>query len=180
MIEKPLIEKNIDIESDMIRRFSQEDSIKELTELLHKSYKPLLDSGLEYVAGWQDEKMTAHHVSTGECFIVERRGKILGTILLYGDFSDKGDVPELYKRKDVRVFGKFAVDPLYQKTGVGSMLLEYVEDYTRTLGIKELCLDTSEDTTHLVRFYEKKGYKFVGNHQWKITNFRSVVMSKKL
>ena len=169
-----------DLNKITIRRFSENDSIKELTDLLHKSYKSLLDSGWRHVAGWQDEKMTAHHVSAGECFIAEQNGKIIGTILLYGDFSDKGDVPEIYKRKDVKVFGKFAVDPGHQNSGVGSMLLDFVERHAKEHGINELALDTSEETERLISYYKKRGYRFICNHRWKITNFRSVVMSKKL
>ena len=163
-----------------IRPFSENDSVEELTGLLHKSYKSLLDAGWHHVAGWQDEKMTAHHISTGECFIAGLNGKMIGTILLYGDFSDKGDIPDLYKRKDVKVFGKFAVDPEHQKSGVGGLLLEFAENHAKEQGIKEIALDTSEETTHLIEFYKKRDYKFICHHQWKITNFRSVVMSKKL
>ncbi|MFI5144059.1 MAG: GNAT family N-acetyltransferase [Ignavibacteria bacterium] len=169
-----------DLNNITIRPFSEKDSIKELTDLLHKSYKSLLDAGWRHVAGWQDEKMTAHHISTGECLIAEQNGKLIGTILLYGDFSDKGDVPDLYRRKDVKVFGKFAVDPEFQKSGVGGILLDFAENHAKEQGMKELALDTSEDTTHLIEFYKKRGYEIICNHQWKITNFRSVVMSKKL
>lgn len=164
----------------IIRPFSKSDSLTELTELLHRAYKVLDDAGWHHVAGWQDEKMTEHHVSKGECYVAELEGKIIGTILLYGDFSDKGDVPEIYKRSDVRVFGKFAVEPELQKHGVGGMLMDFVENHAREMGMKELALDTSEDTTNLIDYYEKRGYSFVCHHQWKITNFRSVVMSKKL
>ena len=34
--------------------------------------------------------------------------------------------------------------------------------------------------THLIRLYEKRGYRLVGNHHWGVTNYMSVVMSKKL
>ena len=163
-----------------IHPFSENDSITELTELLHRSYKVLLDSGWKHVAGWQDEEMTGHHISKGECFVAVSDGKIIGTILLYGDFSDKGDVPELYKRKDVRVFGKFAVEPEFQKLGIGSRLMDFIENHAREMGINEIALDTSEETTDLINFYKKRGYRFICHHQWAITNFQSVVMSKKL
>ncbi len=163
-----------------IRPFSEKDSISELTELLHRAYKALIDAGWHHVAGWQDEQMTRHHVSAGECFLAEDNGKIIGTIMLYGDFSDKGDVPELYKRKDVRVFGKFAVEPEYQKLGVGRMLMDFIENHAREMGMKEMALDTSDETTSLINYYKKRGYKFICHHQWKITNFRSVIMSKEL
>jgi len=33
---------------------------------------------------------------------------------------------------------------------------------------------------HLIKMYESRGYRFIEYHQWGITNYRSVVMSKKL
>lgn len=163
-----------------IRPLNKGDSITELTDLLHRSYKSLQDMGLKYVATWQDEEMTRKHVSKGDCFVATDNGKIIGTILLYGYFGDKGDVPDWYKSSDIRVFGKFAVDPEYQKQGIGSMLMVHIEEYARKLYLRELALDTAEEAKHLIDYYSKRGYRYIGNHQWSITNFRSVVMSKKL
>jgi GNAT superfamily N-acetyltransferase len=160
-----------------IRLFSEKDSISELTSLLHRAYKRLADMGLYFVATYISEEDMQGFVNRGECFVAESDGKIIGTILLYPRGKN---TPELYKRDDVLVFGKFAVEPEYQSKGVGAMLMDYIEKYVKTKGIKELALDTAEGAHHLIDYYSKRGYKKVGYYQWSVTNYRSVIMSKTL
>ena len=164
----------------IIRPFSENDSITELTDLLHRAYKFLADMGLHFVASWQDEEVTKRHVTKGECFIAETEGKLIGTILLYPKYKDDTTLPDWYRRDDVRVFGKFAVDPDYQTQGVGSKLLDFLEKYSRKKDLNELALDTSDKALHLIDYYKKRGYRFICTHQWPAVNYHSVVMSKTL
>jgi GNAT superfamily N-acetyltransferase len=160
-----------------IRPFAETDSVPDLTSLLHRSYKRLADMGLRFVATYISEKDTRYFIDNGECFVAELGGKIIGTILIY----PKGKtIPEFYKRDDVAVFGKFAVDPLYQNKGVGAMLMDYIENHVKSKGIKELALDTAEQAVHLIEYYKKRGFRFVGYQKWPVTNYRSVIMSKTL
>ncbi len=39
-------------------------------------------------------------------------------------------------------------------------------------------MDTSEQATQLIRWYEQQGYRHVGYADWDVTNYRSVVLSK--
>ncbi len=164
----------------IIRPFSENDSVSELTELLHRAYKFLDDMGLRFVATWQDEEMTSRLVTKGECFIAGLDGKMIGTILLYGRHKDDGTLPEWYKRDDVRVCGKFAVEPEYQKLGIGSKIMDFIEEYARRKKINEFALDTSDQAQHLIDYYTKRGYRFICTHKWPIVNYHSVVMSKTL
>ncbi|WP_312116724.1 hypothetical protein [Brevibacillus reuszeri] len=41
-------------------------------------------------------------------------------------------------------------------------------------------LDTAEGAHHLIRYYSARGYRHVDYVQWNETNYRSVLMSKKL
>ena len=164
----------------IVRPFSENDSITELTELLHRAYKFLADMDLHFVATWQGEDITRKHVSKGECFIAELNGRMVGTILIYSWKNDDITLPGWYQRDDVRVFGKFAVDPDYQKQGIGNQLLEYIEEFCRKKGIKELALDTSDKAQHLIDYYLKRGYRIICTHKWPAVNYHSIVMSKTL
>jgi len=160
-----------------IRPFDETDSVAEVTSLLHRSYKRLADMGLHFVATYISEEDTKQFIDKGECFVAELEGKIIGTILIY----PKGkNTPEFYRRNDVAVFGKFAVDPLYQNKGVGEMLMNYIENHVKSKGIKELALDTAEQAAHLIEYYKKRGFRFIGYQKWSVTNYRSVIMSKTL
>lgn len=173
-----------------IRPLSDDDSIAELTALLHRAYKPLGEMGLKFFATHQSEDDTLERVRRGRCFVGMCDGKIVATITLYrsrnresdhepGDASDRANEgPDWYRRDDVGYFGQFAVDPEYQRRGLGNMLLAHAESSARDDGIVELALDTAETATHLIEYYERHGYRFVEHVQWNVTNYRSVVMSK--
>lgn len=160
-----------------IRPFSKTDSVSELTSLLHRAYKRLADIGLYFVATYISEDDMQGFIERGECFVADLNGKIIGTILLYP--MDK-NTPEIYQRNDLQVFGKFAVEPEYQYKGIGGMLMDFIEKYVKEKGIKELALDTAEQAQHLIDYYSKRGYKQVGYYKWRTTNYRSVVMTKRL
>jgi GNAT superfamily N-acetyltransferase len=160
-----------------IRPYSETDSISELTSLLHRAYKRLADMGLHFVATYISDEDAKELIDRGECFVAELDGKIIGTILLYAKGKNS---PEFYKRDDVAVFGKFAVDPLYQNQGIGGMLMDYIEQYVKSKGIKELALDTAEQAAHLIEYYKKRGFRFIGYQKWSVVNYRSVMMSKSL
>ena len=58
-------------------------------------------------------------------------------------------------------------------------LIEHVERLALKDGANEITIDTAEKSS-LVEFYSRLGYRFVAYAQWKETNYRSVLMSKKL
>ena len=74
------------------------------------------------------------------------------------------------------------VKPELQKTGLGSKMMNFVENFAASKGFREISLDTCEDAIGLIEYYKKRGYRFVEHVQWdlNIVNYRSVVMSKSL
>lgn len=165
-----------------IVKFSDNDSVVELTSLLHDAYKVLADMGLNFVATYQTAEYTRNFIKNGECFIIKNEdGRIIGTVMYYNSpFMKEKDTPEWYLNDYVAYFGKFAVHPEYQCKGIGAKMMDFVEEYAKSKGKTELALDTSEKALHLIKHYEKKGYRFIQHHHWDVTNYRSVVMSKKL
>lgn len=163
-----------------ITHFSETDSIEELTALLHLSYKRLADMGLKFVATYQTPEYTKNFIkNNGECYISKNdSGKIIATIMYLPESKDHD--PEWYKKENVAHFGKFAVHPDYQNTGIGGKMMDFIEKYAVEKGKIELALDTSEKALHLIEYYKKRGYRFIEHHQWDVTNYRSVIMSKKL
>jgi len=158
----------------VIREYTGTDSIKDMTELLHRSYKVLADMGLNYLATYQSEKTTIERISKGVCFVAEYNNKIIGQICYY----TKLDFPEV--TLDSPWIGQFAVEPEFQECGIGGQIIEHVEKYATSLGDKSLALDTAEPAVHLIEWYKKLGYAFHSYLDWGITNYRSVIMMKEL
>lgn len=154
------------------------DSVEELTSLLNRSYKTLADMGFRYVASYQDANKTLERMKNAVCFVGKLEEKIIATISYYSpEHTSYPGWPEGVK---VAHFGQFAVEPAYQKLGIGSRLLDHVEHYAFINNAAELALDTAENASHLVNYYTRKGYCFRTYVQWKETNYRSVILSKKL
>ena len=162
----------------LIRPLREDDSLDELTELLHRAYKPLADMGLKYVATHQTVDITLRRISRGTCFVVEREGRIVGTIT-YRDPSQSRGAP-YYERPDVAYVAQMAVEPEYQRQGIATRLMRHVEALARADGASELAFDTSEQATHLIEWYQRLGYRAVDQVQWDVTNYRSVIMSKRV
>jgi GNAT superfamily N-acetyltransferase len=161
-----------------IRKWQNTDSISELTELLHRSYRPLADMGLIFLATHQTDTQTKRRIEKGDCFVIENEGKLIATVSIYP--NNKSNECLQYRKEGTAYFGQFAVESHLQKNGIGSRLMEFIEQYARDKGYTELALDTSEKALHLIEYYKKRGYRFVHFHQWDIVNYRSVVMSKSL
>ena len=161
-----------------IRSLRPEDSIPEITALLHAAYAPLAAMGFRYLATHQDDATTARRLQAGFPFIAECQGTIVGTITLRGPEADSDCA--WYRQPGVFTFGQYAVSPSLQRQGIGSRLMAFVEDQARTHGAAELALDTSEGATHLIQWYQNRGYRLTDTISWDDTNYRSVILSKTL
>lgn len=60
--------------------------------------------------------------------------------------------------EDMAYISRFGVLPTVQKSGIGGMLIDKVEEYCREMAIKAIALHTSSRMYGLVRFYYGHGY----------------------
>jgi len=161
-----------------IRRLVPTDDLRELTELLHRSYKQLADMGFRFLATHQDAETTRERANSGECFVGCKDGRLVATLTFYDAEHTQGC--SWYDRPEVASFGQFAVEPSLQRSGIGSRLIELAEGRALETRAAELALDTAEGATHLIALYERRGYRLVGSADWGETNYRSVILSKRL
>ncbi|HEY8943307.1 MAG TPA: GNAT family N-acetyltransferase [Polyangiaceae bacterium] len=146
---------------------------------MRRAYAGLASLGFRYLATHQDVDTTRRRVTNGDCYIVLDGERVVGTILVMPP-SRRAPYCEWYDRSDVAVLSQFGVEPSLQGQGIGSRLLAFGEERARVLGAKHVAVDTAEGATHLVTFYNSRGYQFVGYAQWEHTNYRSVILSKAL
>jgi GNAT superfamily N-acetyltransferase len=160
-----------------IREFQLTDSISELTQLIRVSYKALADMEIYMWGTWQNDETTRDRIDRAHTTLIAlQNGKMVATISLY---AAKPDHPCEHYRK-AWYFGQFAVRPDLQRSGIGSHFIELVEGHAKSHGALQIALDTAEPATHLISYYEKRGYAFVQYQQWEKVNYRSVIMSKNL
>lgn len=166
-------------EAAIIRRLDDRDSLADLTALLHRAYARLAAMGFNYKATNQDVELTRTRVGQGECYLLLLGERLVGTILCHSPLQHAAHC-EWYDRQDVAVLSQFAIEPELQGAGLGSRLLSFAEARAAELGAAEASVDTAEGATHLVAFYEARGYRRIGYAQWSHANYRSVLLSKRL
>ena len=146
--------------------------------LLNGAYAPLAAAGMKFLASHQNANVTKRRAERGLCFVGELNGKIVGTITMYAP-ADTGDCPYYYQ-PGVWHFGQFAVKPELQGVGFGEQLLNHVESKAIESGAVEIALDTSENADRLIAWYVKRGYHPVGEMDWDATNYKSIILAKRL
>ena len=134
--------------------------------------------GWRYMATHQDVDVTRRRIEKGTCFVTEHDGRIIATITYYPPLASRGS-PWL-EHPGVAHVGQLAVEPEFQKGGIATKLIQHCEDVARDDDADELALDTADSAKHLIEWYERLGYRFVEYADWDVTNYRSVIMSKRL
>lgn len=162
-----------------IRPLVEADSLEELTGLLHRAYAELGAMGFRYRAVDQSPEVTRSRIARGECFVAHHAGRLVATALLLPP-GQHVEPCAWYERAGVAVLSQFAVEPSFQRRGWGSQMIEHLEARAAARGWSELSIDTSEGAKHLIGLYERRGYRHVGYAQWSHTNYRSVLLSKRL
>lgn len=169
-----------------IRHLAPDDDLEALTQMLHRSYAPLAERGLKYLATHQDAATTKRRAEAGRCAVAVLDGRIVGTITLYDRgmvrYDDLGpdDGRAWYTEPGVMVFGQYGVDPEAKGRGIGRALHAWAERTARASGARELACDTAEPASDLIEMYRRWGYRLIGHTDWAITNYRSVILSKTL
>ncbi|MEA1980496.1 MAG: GNAT family N-acetyltransferase, partial [candidate division Zixibacteria bacterium] len=115
-----------------IREFQKSDSLNELTELLHRSYKILADMNLKYVATYQDVSITRKRIDKGICFVAINNEKIIGTVTYYSPENSVGS--SWLEKEGVAHFGQLGVEPDYRNKGIGGLLISHVENFAQKHG----------------------------------------------
>jgi predicted N-acetyltransferase YhbS len=161
-----------------VRPLSPADSIRELTRLLHRAYARLAAMGLRYMATHQSDEVTRERTGQGECFVALADGALVGTIMFKP--ADRTSGSPWLDRPEVASLGQFAVAPAMQALGLGAHLMDLVEARAAETGAVEIALDTAEPAAHLVAWYGRRGYRLIEHAQWRHTNYRSVIMSKRV
>lgn len=162
----------------IIRKFSADDSLSRLTELLHNAYADLGARGMNFTAVDQTDEVTAARIATGECFVAVKNTILVGTITVY--LPEAAADHEYFRLPHVAKAGQLAVLPQQQRAGIGSRLLQTAEDWARANQFRELALDTAIPAHELLALYTRRGYVIVGNAQWPGKTYASVVMAKVL
>lgn len=112
-------------------------------------------------------------------------------IIVYYCMLKNNDVYLLYDRKkaiatfqtkindDKLYFEKLGTIPSKHGKGIGSYCLQLIENQAKESACKSIVTEAFEDGQHAVSFYQKRGFKIIGN-TYSIKKRREMVLEKKL
>ncbi len=66
------------------------------------------------------------------------------------------------------------LDSVSEHRGIGTALLSTVSDYAKVQACKRLWLVTTNDNTHAIRFYQRRGFTMVALHLNAIEEYRRI------
>ncbi|MHA2406313.1 MAG: N-acetyltransferase family protein [Candidatus Hermodarchaeia archaeon] len=102
--------------------------------------------------GYNDGRFLRKWMDPGYCFKIILGDRIIGAFIIFKDYPQKGS----------NVLGTIFLDPEYQNLGIGTYAMDYVH---QTFPAKHWRLDTPEWHTRNHHFYEKLGYRKVGEQE---------------
>ncbi|MEP6503210.1 MAG: GNAT family N-acetyltransferase [Betaproteobacteria bacterium] len=132
----------------LIRRLAPDDSVDDLTNLLHRAFAPLGRMGLACGCVAQSVATTAARIARGTCFVALRQSRIVGTVTV--EAPDAHSDCAWYRRPRTASVHQFAVEPGVQHHGCGTRLLTTAQRWAAARGCHELALDTPQRAAHLV------------------------------
>jgi GNAT superfamily N-acetyltransferase len=163
----------------VLRRFDPvRDSLDELTGILHRSFARLGAMGLNCTCVDQSCRTTLERVARGECYVALCDDHMVGTMTLYGPDMDASC--ELYRREDVASVHQLGVDPAYQGRGIGKSLLALAEGWAAIRGYAIVALDTPFPASHLISFYEGRGFQRADSIRFDGKHYVSAILSKEV
>lgn len=122
----------------LIRKFNWED-LPAIVDLEARSFE---------VGAYSMEELTAVFSNPSSFnYLAEENGKIVGYIVAIPLDNSSADIESI------------AVDPTVQRGGVGSMLMEYIEEEMLARGYSVSILEVREKNLEAIAFYQKHGYE---------------------
>ena len=144
----------------MIRRGVHEDLITILDITKNCAVKMDAMGIYQWNENYPNRNAFIDDIKNNELLVFTKGALLVGCIALCTKMDD------VYKNvkwltKDVKnlYIHRLAVDPQFQKKGIGKKLMDYAEDFAKKNNFISVRLDTFSKNKNNMRFYERRGYK---------------------
>jgi len=164
-------------ETLLIRKLLPQDSVAEVTELLHVVFAQGPDQPFAYPVATHNEHTILRQIQKGSCWLAVIDDRIAGAAIL--------QIPE---RIDSRVSNdpevgahlyQLAVHPDFQGRGIGSKLLKACEEDAVQMGAQHVWASSPVHSRQL-NLYLRHGYEYMEYYSWPGTNYDSITFRKRL
>ena len=144
----------------MIRRGVHED----LIDILKITKKCAVEMDAMGIYQWNEKYPNRNafldDIKNNELFVFTKGAFLVGCIALCSKMDNVyKNVTWLTEDGKNLYIHRLAVDPQFQKKGIGKKLMDYAEDFAKKNDFVSVRLDTFSKNKNNMRFYEHRGYK---------------------
>ena len=171
----------------MLQISSQLQFRKATVNDLDKAYQVYVDAIAEMnrnsIPQWDehypDRDILNEDISKGELFIGAIDDDIACAYVVNAECDEQyGNGSWAFPQATFRVIHRVCVSPRFQNKGIGSLVIQHIEEELKTEGIESIRLDAFTQNPYALKMYEKLGYTKVGYADWRKGRF--YLMEKKL
>lgn len=145
-----------------MRKAAKED-IKDIMQIIKETIEEMRSySNTQWDENYPKEEDFTSDIEKGELFVVDRDGKLAGFVCInkiepaeYGGLSWSFNGAAM-------VVHRMAVNPNYRRSGVGTELMKFADDFALKNNIKHLKIDTYSINAKMNDLIVKCNYNFVG------------------
>lgn len=150
-----------------IRRANHED-IEQLVAVYRSAYRENRELGFPAKAELATADDIHDWLDTGRVFVAEMDDHVVGAVRIEEKSPERVKVSRLGVHED------------WKDNGIGSTLLDHVEELARAEDFGAVWLTTPEDHPYLRSLYRDRGYRKTGDYPLEYREYDEIVMEKLL
>ena len=136
------------------------NDLKDIMKMIHNCANDLISKNIfQWNEKYPSRDIFLSDIEKKNLFILKNNSGIIGCIALSHEKDiEYTDVKWLTKDDKNLYLHRLAVDPKFQKKGIGKLLMDFAEDYARNNKFKSVRLDTFSKNERNNRFYKSRKY----------------------
>ena len=136
------------------------NDINDIMKMIHDCANDLIGKNIfQWNEKYPSRDIFLSDIEKKNLFILKKNSVIIGCIALSNEKDiEYTDVKWLTKDDKNLYLHRLAVDPKFQKKGIGKLLMDFAEDYARNNKFISVRLDTFSKNERNNRFYKSRKY----------------------
>ena len=141
-------------------RLAEINDLDGIVKMIHNCANDLISKNIfQWNEKYPSRDIFLSDIEKKNLFIYKNKTGIIGCIALSNDKDiEYNDIKWLTKDDKNLYVHRLAVDPKFQKKGIGRLLMDFAEDYARDNKLKSVRLDTFSKNDRNNRFYKSRKY----------------------
>ena len=145
-------------------RYAKTEDLDKIMKIVKETVKEMNENGnFQWDETYPNREVFLNDIKEEALYaIVNENDEVIGIGAANFESFEEYDDLEWKSGKDDYVIHRLAVDNVYRSTGAAALLMENIENEIMKKGKCFMKTDTNSKNIKAQRFFEKMGYKFVG------------------